>query len=150
MNLEVAFGSSGAAAVAARSDHEHTQTAHPVEAFAATGLISSGTRTLITHSSETLLTGVKYDLFAFGFVVVRNNVNSGIVNLRLQLAGGTVLSYPAQNVGGVPSPYPIFQEYRNYSGAGSPVNAVLSVQYESGDPTDVRAGMIWLTSSPRR
>lgn len=152
VEVEVAFGGTGSATTASRSDHTHSAAVQDILTGTATGNISSGTRTLSSATLGTLTSGVVYDLEVLAFVRVRNNVNSGTINLLLRV--GTDGSYPqrsrnVQNVGGVPVDQ-LITFIGTFTGAGSGLALSWQVQYSSGDASDIRDWEVRYTFRPRR
>lgn len=144
--LSVLFGSTNT--TVARGDHVHNATINVAPVFAATGVLSTGTRTLISQNM-TLLNGITYDILADFRVGARNNISNGTFLLRVQIAGGTIQSIQKASVGGVPIEYTAVQAWV-VVGTGATVPIVGSVTFDSGDPTDFRSGQLVITARPRR
>jgi hypothetical protein len=158
LSAAVIYAGTGAASTAARSDHSHTAQLGRTWSFAATGVLSSGTRTLMSQSI-TLAAGITYDITATAVVRARNNVNSGTINLLFRVgtdAGWPQISRNVQTVGGVPVDQLI--DFRNASsgehltlvGTGAAITVSFSVQYAAGDATDLRDGYVTVVARPRR
>ena len=152
LQADVKYAGTGTADTAARSDHTHNATLVTLEAEAATGVLSSGTRNLRNAAGPTLVSGVVYDVTAEFEVRGRNNVNSGTVNLLCRV--GADGSYPqrsrnVQTVGGVPSAL-IIRFHAVLTGAGSGVTEFFAVQFSSGDPIDLRDHELMVKYEARR
>lgn len=156
---DVKYGGTGSAATAARSDHSHTATViSDVQTFAATGALSSGTRTLITYDAGPLLDGVVYDCRARVVVNMRNDGDTGIVNLGLRIGGSG--SFPkttteVRTVGGVDrlAEWVFVRSAANGGqivGTNATVQVVADVAFSSGDPTNIRHGWVEFEAHPRR
>lgn len=120
----------------------------PISEFVATGPISSGTRTLITLGVGPLPTGVPYAVKLNAFVTVRNQINTGTVIVKCSIDGGTERTHEFQNVGGVPRAMLITQSAVVTKTPGASFNVVMKVTYNSGDPSDIRAGWVDVTAQP--
>lgn len=152
LQAAVKYAGTGTADTAARSDHTHNATLVTLNAEAATGVLSSGTRNLRNAAGPTLVSGVVYDVTAEFEVRGRNNVNSGTVNLLCRV--GADGSYPqrsrnVQTVGGVPSAL-IIRFHAVLTGAGSGVTEFFAVQFSSGDAIDLRDHELVVKYEPRR
>lgn len=145
----LALGGSGSANSPARSDHSHSPTTLPIFDFAATGNLSSGSRTLASGNTGILVSGVTYDIEARGRFSVKNSVNSGTVNLTVSINGST-RSIACLNVGGVPSWYEIEHGAIGIVGTGASLPVILSTSFVSGDPSDIRGGQLTIKAHPRR
>lgn len=120
----------------------------PITEFVATGPISSGTRTLATLGVGPLPTGVPYAVMLYAGVTIRNQINTGTVNVRCNIDGGTQRTHETQNVGGVPRWIEPKQSAVVTKSPGASFNVTMSIQYLSGDPTDVRAGQVAVVAVP--
>lgn len=156
--MRVKFAGTGSASTVARSDHSHSAQIGRTWSFAATGVLSSGTRTLMSQTI-TLAAGITYDITATAKARVRNNVNSGTINLLFRVgtdAGWPEISRNVQNVGGVPVDQDI--DFRNQTtgehltlvGTGAAIDVSFKVQYSSGDASDIRDGYVTVVARPRR
>jgi hypothetical protein len=119
----------------------------PGSEFVATGPISSGTRTLVTLGVGPLTSGVQYAIICYFGLTIRNQVNTGTVVTRVQIHASAIRTHEFQNVGGVPRWCPIMQSY-TMTGTGASINVIGSVQYNSGDPSDIRAGWLQVVALP--
>jgi hypothetical protein len=144
--LSAAFGNT--ATTVARGDHVHNARLKNVPLISATGVLSSGTRTLITWAFF-LANGVTYDITAWIVIAAKNTINNGTFLLRVQIAGGTIQSIQKASVGGVPIEYNVVH-VGTVVGTGAAVSIVGSVTFDSGDPTDFRSGQLIFDASPRR
>ena len=157
--IQLNFAGTGSANTVARSDHSHSGTIDRTWSFAATGVLSSGTRSLMSQTI-TLAAGITYDIEARAVVRARGNgAGSGTANLLFRVGtdpGWPEISRNVQIVGGVPVDQHI--EFRNTtsgvhlvlagSGAGEAVS--FSVQYASGDAADFRDGWVTVIAKPRK
>ena len=115
--------------------------------FAATGLLSSGSRTLATNTSTVLVNGVTYDWHATFVVTGRNNVNNGTVTLSFTIAGST-MTRTLTTVGGVPHEMTI--PHAGVSvGTGAGITVTASIAYGANDPTNVDDGWVTFNARPR-
>jgi hypothetical protein len=151
-NVFVAFAGTGSANTVARSDHTHNSEVRDILTGAATGVLSSGTRTLSSATLNTLLNGVTYDVTATAYVRCRNNINNGNANLILRI--GSDAFYPARTrtigtVGGVPVDQ-IISFHGGFVGAGVGLALQWQIQFSSGDPVDVRDWELIYSFRPRR
>jgi len=151
-DINVIYAGTGSADSAARSDHSHSAEVGAILTGTATGVLSSGTRSLSTATLGVLSSGIVYDLEAEAVVRCRNNVNSGTANLLLRI--GTDASYPersrnVQTVGGVPVDQII--KFRGvFTGAGSGLPLSWRIQFSTGDAVDVRDWELSYAFRPRR
>lgn len=149
--VSVRFAGSGSANMVARSDHSHSAEVGDILTGAATGVLSSGTRTLSSATTATLASGTVYDFSASANVVCRNNVNSGTAQLLFRI--GTESGYPERSrplltVGGVPEPSDIkFRGVITGTGAGVPIS--FKIQFLTGDAVDVRDWELEYSFRPR-
>ena len=120
----------------------------PVSEFVATGPISAATRTLITLGVGPLPTGVPYAVLLYAGVTVRNQVNTGTFIAKCSIDGGTERTHEFQNVGGVPRWCPITQTATVTKTPGASFNVVMNVTFNSGDPSDIRAGWVQVVAVP--
>lgn len=120
----------------------------PITEFVATGNISSGTRTLVTLGVGPLPANKQYAVLAYFGFTVRNNVNTGTVEGRVNINGGTNRVHEFQNVGGVPRWAPVTQSALVTRPTTSSFNVVGGVRYISGDQSDIRAGWICTVCIP--
>lgn len=120
----------------------------PVSEFVATGGISSGTRTLITYGVGPLPTGIPYAVIVDAGVTIRNSGTTGTVNFRCNIDGGTQRTHEFQNVGGVPRWCTVRQTATVTKSPGASFNVTASVQYVSGNTSDIRAGQIAVIAIP--
>lgn len=157
VDLSVIFDGTGVENKAARSDHSHSAPIGKRAAFVATGVLSSGTRSLVNTTFGPLTSGIVYDVEAFFVVRARNNVNSGTFNLQCRIGGAA--EYPTvtrnvQTVGGVPVDQLIdFGDAngdRVITGSGVTVAITFSAQFSSGDAVDIRDGWYRVIAKPRR
>ncbi len=144
--LHVVFGSTNT--TVARGDHVHNPRINVVPVIAATGVLSSGTRVLLTQNI-TLLSGITYDITAWLVIAARNNISNGTFLQKVQIGIGTVMSIQKASVGGVPIEYNAVQ-VATVIGSGATVAITGSVTFDSGDPTDFRAGQLIISATPRR
>lgn len=156
---DVKYAGTGSAATAARSDHTHNPTIiSDVQTFAATGNLSSGSRTLITYNAGPLLDGVVYDCKARVVCNMRNSTNAGEVLLGLRIGGSG--SFPktttvVRTVGGVDrlAEWVFVRSGANggaITGSGATVQVVADVTFYSGDATNIRHGWLEFEAHPRR
>jgi hypothetical protein len=121
----------------------------PGTEIVATGTLSIGsTRTLYTLAVGPLLSGVTYDIAAFGGVTVRNNINSGTVVTKINIAGGPDRTHEFQNVGGVPR-WTEVKQSAAVVGTGVAVNISFRITGQTGDTSDIRAGELFVMAIPR-
>lgn len=144
--LSVLFGSTNT--TVARGDHIHNARIKAAAVISATGVLSSGTRVLMSLNFV-LLSGITYDITADFRIGARNNISNGTFLQKVQIAGGAVLSMTWGTVGGVPIVYPAAQT-ATVVGTGATVSIVGSVTFDAGDPTDFRSGQLIFDASPRR
>jgi len=116
--------------------------------FAATGLLSSGTRTVITQTTSNLINGVTYDYEAFFDVTGRNNVNNGSVTLTITV-NGTSLTRTQTTVGGVPHEMNVTASGNGLVGTGAGITVSGAVAYNAGDATNVDDGWFKFSAWPR-
>lgn len=149
---DVKYAGTGSAATAARSDHSHNPAIMFLETFAATGNLSSGSRTILSSSMGPFLNGVAYDIHGTFIVRCRGAVDSGTITLSCRIGGSA--SFPARSrvvqvVGGVPVDQ-IIHFHRTITGDGTSATVTFQVIYSSGDPTDIRDGEVSIVATPRR
>lgn len=133
----------------AAGDHVHNATLQNHWDVAATGVLSSGARTLVSQSTTALVAGVVYNCAAKLVVTGRNNVNSGTVTLSIKIGADTAHTREQQTVGGVPHEL-IVEGESTVTGTGAPLTVIATVSYSTGDPTDIRDGYIVFTAWPHR
>lgn len=157
LQAAVKYAGTGVANTAARSDHSLSAPVGKITTFASTGVLSSGTRSLLSTTIGPLTSGYVYDIDARFVVRARNNVNSGTFNLLCRV--GTDGAYPqltrnVQTVGGVPADQEIIFGDANgdmvVTGTGASIAVTFSAQFSTGDPVDLRDGFIRIKASPRR
>lgn len=161
VNIVIGFAGTGLLAKVARSDHSHTALVGKRRTFAETGVLSSGTRSLVNTTVGPFAAGITYDLEARFTVRARNNVNSGTFNLLCRV--GADAAYPqvsrnVQTVGGVPVDQHV--EFGDIAGAnsgamvvvgtGNSLTVTFDAQFSLGDPVDLRNGFWSVTARPRR
>jgi len=147
-NVAVIYGS--AAGTAAEGNHQHTAVNLTRSIFAATGVLSSGARTLQTLSI-TLPAG-DWIVEAQAFVTAKNNINNGTFQFGIQIGGST--TYPEETaeyetVGGVPRLCEI-ETSRPLTSTGAAFNVTTRALFGSGDPVDLRTGRVIVRAWPRR
>lgn len=120
----------------------------PVTEFVATGPISSGTRTVATMGVGPLPATVPYAVWLYAGITCRNQINTGTVIARCNVDGGTQRTHEFQVVGGVPRWMPVIQTAQVTKSTTTAINVTMSIQYNSGDPTDVRAGQLSVIAFP--
>lgn len=150
--IDLEYAGTGSAVTPARSDHTHNPAIMFLETFAATGNLSSGTRTVLSSSIGPFLNGVAYDIHGTFLVRCRGAVNSGTITLSCRIGGSA--SFPARSrvvqvVGGVPVDQ-IIHFHRTITGDGTSATVTFQVTYSSGDPTDIRDGEVSIVATPRR
>jgi len=148
VDFSVIFGT--AAGTVAEGNHAHSAAIMQIFTFGATGVLSSGSRTLVSDT-VTLPTGIDWNVVGIMSVVARNNVNSGTFSTGLRLGGSgtypeTTMEYGT--VGGVPVPQP-WTFVRPVAGGGSLAVTARAI-FSSGDPVDLRAGHVVVLAFPRR
>lgn len=157
--IDLNYAGTGSAETVARSDHTHNPTIiSDVQTFAATGNLSSGSRTLITYNAGPLLDGVVYDCKARVVCNMRNSTNAGEVLLGLRIGGSG--SFPktttiVRTVGGVDrlAEWVFVRSGANggaITGSGATVQVVADVTFYSGDATNIRHGWLEFEAHPRR
>lgn len=120
----------------------------PGSEYVATGVISSGVRTLVTMGVGPLPATVPYAVLCYHGVTLRNTTSSGTVAVRTNINGGTQRTHEFQNVGGVPRWAPVIQTAVVTMPSGGSFNVTGSVQFLAAANTDVRAGWIQVVALP--
>ncbi len=122
----------------------------PITEFVATGVISANgsVRTLATLGVGPLPANVPYAVMATAILTVRNQINTGTINLRCNINGGANVTREYQGVGGVPRLTEVHQSAQVTRPTASSFNVVASVEKLSGDPMDIRAGEISVIAFP--
>ena len=139
-----------AANTIAQGNHVHSGVELYRAQFAATGVLSSGSRTLYS-ANVVPPAGIDWVMEAQVFVQARNNINNGTFNLGIRI--GASGAYPEElheylTVGGVPNMCEV-ETSRPFVGGGSIAITVRAV-WASGDPVDLRAGRVIVRAWPRR
>ncbi len=159
LSAAVLYAGTGSASTASRSDHSHTAQIGRTWSFTATGVLSSGTRTLMDQTI-TLAAGITYDIEAHAVMRARGNgAGSGTANLLFRVgadAGWPEISRNVQIVGGVPVDQLI--DFRNTTsgehltlvGTGAAIPVTFKVQYAAADASDIRDGYVTIVARPRR
>lgn len=147
VELNVQYGGTGSANLAARSDHTHTPATTPKFPFAASGVLSSGTRTLVNDTITGLSPGTSYTIIARLRCNHKNTINNGTVRFSLQVGAAAADTADEPNVGGVPAK--AYLEATGTTGGVSSIGITATVQYQTGDPTDILAGCVYVTTLPR-
>jgi hypothetical protein len=120
----------------------------PLSRFNATGVLSSGSRSLANISIGPLLAGVSYQILVYGGCDIKNNVNNGFVSFSTSIGGDTPTPQLHQSVGGVPRWAPV-ADRRDYTPSSTTtISANLSVAHSSGDASDIRDGFFWGIAIP--
>lgn len=135
----------------AAGDHQHTAVVIARAKFTATGVLSSGARTLSTFTIP-LPSGIDWVLEAQAFLTARNNINNGTFNFGIRL--GASGAYPEeteehQTVGGVPRLCEV-ETVRPLVGGGNIDCNVRAIAVAGVDPSDIRAGRVIVRCFPRR
>jgi len=112
---------------------------------------SSQTSLSLLDTTVTLTSGIDWQVRAWLFITVRNNVNNGVFRLGLQL--GETSAYPEEqielaSVGGVPIVYN-WVTTRPVNGGGS-MRVRANGYWVSGDPSDIRTGYVLVEAFPAR
>jgi hypothetical protein len=134
----------------AQGNHQHTAVDIQRAQFAATGVLSSGARTLATLNL-TYATGLDWVMLARVVMQARNNINNGTFNVGIRIGGSP--SYPEETqeyltVGGVPNSCEV-ETSRPFVGGGA-ITVTVRAIWATGDPVDLRAGRVIVTAWPRR
>ena len=149
VSVEAAFAGSGTADSVARSDHTHNPMLRQRTPFAATGLLSSGFRTLASQSI-TLLNGVTYLVEAETRGTVKGGgAGSSYYLERLTINGVVFTSPQMQAVGGVPRDLQ-HSHVQTITGTGVAITITAAIGYDTGDAIDVRAGDLIVRAWPNR
>jgi hypothetical protein len=137
-------------ALAGKSDtgHGHTAPSNSRATYAASGSLSSGSRSL-TSVSPTLLSGVTYLVEAELLTQQRGTGGASYYRLSLTIAGNTSQSAASRFwcVGGVPDPR-VWQHERTIVGTGAAITVSASIAYQAGDPLNVDAGELVVRLRP--
>lgn len=136
------------AGTAAEGNHVHSETVVQRGKFAATGIMSSGNRTLATLTVP-LVPGIDYTIEAVAFISAQNNVNNGTFNFGIRIGGSG--TYPEETetyrtVGGVPR---LCEVETSRPINATSVNVVVRAIFDTGDPVDLRAGRVIVRAYPR-
>lgn len=152
-NVAVAFGGTGSANTASRSDHSHNPSINKTYALApTTPSLSSGTRTLTQVNVGPFLIGVEYQIIAIATAVAKNDINNGTFDLSCQM--GSSPSFPAAvvpcpTVGGVPVSFSSMF-VRTYTVTDSYLSLNVSATFTGGDPSDILSGQVAVLAVPRQ
>lgn len=150
------YGGTGTTDTVARSDHYHSAPVGKRGVIAATGVLSSGTRDLVSTTFGPLTSGITYDVEAWFVVRARNNVNNGTFNLLCRVGADAAypqLSRNVQTVGGVPVDQHI--DFGNSNGdmvivgTGASIAIYFGAQFSTGDAVDLRDGFYRVIARPR-
>lgn len=146
--VEPTYGS--VANTIAQGNHVHSGVEIFRAQFAATGVLSSGARTLYS-ANVVPPAGIDWVMLARVIVQARNNINSGTFNVGIRI--GASGSYPEETqeyltVGGVPNGCEV-ETSRPFVGGGSIAITARAI-WASGDPVDLRAGRVSVIAWPRR
>ena len=134
----------------AQGNHTHTAPVITRGRWNATGVLSSGSVTLV-NTNIVLSTSVNWTLMAQAFMTARNNINNGTFNFGIRL--GASGSYPEETeehltVGGVPRLCEI-ETSRPLVGGGTIALTIRAI-WATNDPVDLRAGRWMVTAWPDR
>lgn len=149
--IHARFAGSGSANLVARSDHTHAAPYRTRSPFSATGTLSSGTRTLISGNVTGLDPTRTYRISARAVGDVQGEgTGAGYTMPVITLDGAAVERFgEVRSVSGVPREWTVDHGGVTVSGVSS-VAYNASIQYRSGDPINIRAGLIVLHISSDR
>lgn len=154
LKIHVALEGTGSSARPARSDHTHNNPAHTRVRFAATGYMSSGTRSLVS-TTVTLLAGIQYRVKATLKVQMRGadagacyyQLRTIINNIAYTSDGGATNGFWC--VQGVPNKE-VWDQHETITGTGAAITVSAEVLYWGGGGFYVDAGDLLVEPKPNR
>lgn len=148
--MQVAFGGTGDATTAAKSDHTHNPAIVRTFPFTATPAdLSGGSRTLLSFTIPDMDQNANYEIDLEMKGDVRNQINAGRVLPILQIAWENAVPRfdSMRTVGGVTIEYS--HAYSTYLPGGAHT-VTASIQYVDGDRTFIGKGVVIVRAWPRR